>query len=130
MVCYARPASRLVAIIFVAWLVFAGPARHFLGTAALATAVLAAVAVAAVAAAVVFATFTSVKRRRAAAGGCVTCKFRCQQAMTEPARSASVLLSNPTVRSAALAADSGLAAPRWPDRPAYRAGRVLQADRR
>ena len=128
MVCYARPASRLVAIIFVAWLVFAVPARHFLSTAALATAVLVAATGAAVAAAVAVATFTSVKRRRAAAGGCVTCQFRCQQAMTEPARrlrlvtttdrsapgqrdvhggqeheptrSASVLLPTPTVRSA------------------------------
>ena len=156
MVCYARPASRLVAIIFVAWLVFAVPARHFLSTAALATAVLVAATVAAVAAAVAVATFTSVKRRRAAAGGCVSCQFRCQQAMTEPARrlrlvtttdrtapghlgvcgrqeheparSASVLLPTPTVRSAA--AHSGLAAPRWPDRPAYRAaGRVAPRER-
>jgi hypothetical protein len=152
MVCYARPASRLVAIIFVAWLVFAVPARHFLSTAALATAVL----VAATGAAVAVATFTSVKRRRAAAGGCVTCQFRCQQAMTEPARrlrlvtttdrrapgqldvhggqeheparSVSVLLPTPTVRSAE--EDSGLAAPRWPDRPDYRGGRILEAGRR
>ena len=160
MVCYARPASRLVAIIFVAWLVFAVPARYFLSTAALATAVLAVATVAAVAAAVAVATFTSVKRRRAAAGGCVTCQFRCQQAMTEPARrlrlvtttdrtapghlgvrgrqeheparSAPVLLPTPTVRSAAsaAAADSGLAAPRWPDRPAYRAaGRAAPRER-
>ena len=152
MVCYARPASRLVAIIFVAWLVFAVPARHLLSTAALATAVLVAATGAAVAAAVAIATFTSVKRRRAAAGGCVTCQFRCQQAMTEPARrlrlvttterstpgqrdvhegqeheptrSASVLLPTPTARSAE--EDPGPAAPRWPDRPAYRAGRLLQ----
>ena len=160
MVCYARPASRLVAIIFVAWLVFEVPARYFLGTAALATTVLAAAAVAAVVAAVAVATFTSVKRRRAAAGGCVSCQFRCQQAMTEPARrlrlvttadrsapghlgvrgrqeheparSASVLLPLPTVRSAASAsgADSGLAAPRWPDQPAYRAaGHVAPRER-
>ena len=70
MVCYARPASRLVAIIFVAWLVFAVPVRHFLGTAALATAVLAAAAGAAVAAALAVATFISVRaagRRPAAA---------------------------------------------------------------
>ncbi len=165
MVCYARPASRLVAIVFVAWLVFAVPASHFLSTAALATAVLVAAVGAAVAAAVAVATFTSVKRRRAAAGGCVTCQFRCQQAMTEPARrlrlvtttdrrppgstaghpgvagrpdltaarSVSVRLPMPTVRSATAAPATAapataaslpvdLAAPRWPDRPAYRAG--------
>ena len=28
MVCYARPASRLVAIVVVAWLVFAVPVSH------------------------------------------------------------------------------------------------------
>jgi hypothetical protein len=152
MVCYARPASRLAAIVVVAWLVFAVPMSHFLNTAALAIAVLVAAAGAAVAAALVFATFMSTRRRRAAAGGCVSCQFRCQHAMTEPsrrlwlvtttdrsapghpgpgvrgrqehepARSASVLLPVPTVRSAASgpvpAGDSGLAAPRWPDRPA------------
>ena len=36
MVCYARPASRLAAIVFVAWLVFAVRVSHFFSTAALA----------------------------------------------------------------------------------------------
>ena len=86
MVCYARPASRLAAIIVVAWLVFSGPVSHFFDTAALMVAVTAATACAAVGAALFFATFMSVRRRRAAAGGCVSCQFRCQHAMTEPAR--------------------------------------------
>ena len=178
MVCYARPASWLVAIVFVAWLVFAAPVSHFFDTAALAMAVTAATVGAAVAAVLVVAIFMSTRRRRAAAGGCVSCQFRCQHAMAEPARrlrlvtiadrgapglagdrsapalglpgasrhgtaarhgsaarhlgfprhpgevparSASVLLPMPTVRSAARApvpAEScGPAAPRWPDRP-------------
>ena len=159
MVCYARPASWLVAIVFVAWLVFAAPVSHFFDTAALAMAVTAATVGAAIAAALVVAIFMSTRRRRAAAGGCVSCQFRCQHAMAEPARrlrlvtiadrgapgpaarhgsavrhlgvsghpgevparSASVLLPMPTVRSAAGArvpAESrGPAAPRWPDRP-------------
>jgi hypothetical protein len=161
MVCYARPASRLAAIVFVAWLVFAVRVSHFFSTAALATAVTVAAVGAAVAAALVFATFMSTRRRRAAAGGCVSCQFRCQHAMTEsprwlwlvttadrrppglaadrpatapgrpgtaPARSVPVLLPMPTVRSAATggagAESGGLAAPRWPDRPAYRSRQV------
>ena len=158
MVCYARPASWLAAIVFVAWLVFAAPVSHFFDTATVAMAVTVATVGASVAAALVFAIFLSTRRRRAAAGGCVSCQFRCQHAMTEPgrrlslvtiadrrpagtaagrpaaapgqlgapghlgghghpgtapARSVSVLLPMPTVRSAA--------GPRWPDRPALRA---------
>jgi hypothetical protein len=178
MVCYARPASRLVAIMFVAWLVFAGPVSHFFNTAALMTVVTAATVGAAGVAALAFATFRSARRRRAAAGGCVSCQFRCQHAMTEPTgrfwlvtmadrgpsapaadrlpavtghpgahghpgasghpgahghpgsapgRSVPLLLPMPTVRSAAAgvpAESHGLAAPRWPDRPAYRASQV------
>ncbi len=86
MVCYARPASRLAAMVLVAWLVFAVPVSHYFDTAALVTAVTVATAGAAVAAALAFATFMSVRRRRAAAGGCVSCQFRCQHAMTKPPR--------------------------------------------
>ncbi len=78
MVCYARPASWLMAIVTVAWLVFSGPVSHFFGTAAAMVAVLTATAGAAVAAALVFTTFMSTRHRRAAAGGCVNCRFRCQ----------------------------------------------------
>jgi hypothetical protein len=135
MVCYARPASLLAAIVAVAWLVFSGPVSHFFSTAAVMVAVLVATASAAVAAALVFATFMSTRRRRAGAGGCVSCRFQCQHAMTgqrlwlmttadrrEPAvpgqavtgrqapvpvRSVPVFLPMPEV-------------PRWPDRPLHR----------
>ena len=130
MVCYARPASLLAAIVAVAWLVFARPASHFFGTAVLAGA-LTATAVAATAAALAFAAFMSIRHRRAAAGGCVSCRFRCQHAMTGyqgpggrpgplPVRSAPVLLPMPEVRAPA---------PRWPDRPIYRTGAVPQRGR-
>ena len=82
MVCYARPATLLAAIVAVAWLVFGGPVSHFFSTAAVVVAVLVAAASAAVAAVLVFATFMSTRRRRAGAGGCVNCQFRCQHAMT------------------------------------------------
>jgi hypothetical protein len=135
MVCYARPASLLAAIVAVAWLVFGGPVSHFFSTAAVMVAVLVATASAAVAAALVFATFMSTRRRRAAAGGCVNCRFQCQHAMTDqrlwlvttadrrepagsgqavtgrqapvPVRSVPVFLPMPEV-------------PRWPDRPLHR----------
>ena len=130
MVCYARPASLLAAIVAVAWLVFARPASHFFSTAAVLAAVLTATAVAAVVATLAVAAFMSVRHRRAAAGGCVTCRFRCQHAMTGtapgrppgplPARSAPVLLPMPEVRTPA---------PRWPDRPIYRSEAAPQRDR-
>ena len=82
MVCYARPASLLAAIVAIAWLVFGGPVSHFFSVAAVIVTVLVAAASAAVAAALVFATFMSTRRRRAGAGGCVNCRFRCQHAMT------------------------------------------------
>ena len=135
MVCYARPASLLAAIVAVAWLVFSGPVSHFFSTAAVMVAVLVATASAAVAAALVFATFMSTRRRRAGAGGCVSCRFQCQHAMTGqrlwlvttadrresagsgqavtgrqapvPVRSEPVFLPMPEV-------------PRWPDRPLHR----------
>ena len=148
MVCYARPASLLAAIVAVAWLVFSGPVSHFFSTAAVMVAVLVATASAAVAAALVFATLMSTRRRRAGDGGCVNCQFRCQHAMTGqrlwlvttadrrelaepgqgvtgrqgplPARSAPVLLPMPEVR---------VPAPRWPDRPLYRSGAAPQRER-
>lgn len=133
MVCYARPAGRLAVLLVVAWLVFSAPVSHFFGSAAILVTVAAAVAVAALAAVTVFAVFLSVRRRRAAAGGCVGCRFRCQHAMAErpgrlwlvttadrrppapawpgspgrpgvmPVRSAPVLLPMPALRSAATA---------------------------
>ena len=147
MVCYARPASMLAAILVVALLVFGAPVSHFLDTAALAIALTAATGGTAVAAALVFAAFMSTRRRRAAAGGCVSCQFRCQHAMTEPSRRmwlvttadrrapapvrpAPVFLPMLSVgsappadarRAAATTATCGKTVSRWPDRPAHRA---------
>ncbi len=139
MVCYARPASLLAAIVAVAWLVFSGPLSHFLSTAAVMVAVLAATAGAAVTAALVFATLMSTRRRRAAAGGCVNCRFQCQHAMTGTRRDRRLWLVTTADRREP--ADPGPAVtgrqaplpvrsvpvflpmpevPRWPDRPLYR----------
>jgi hypothetical protein len=137
MVCYARPASRMAAVLLVVFLVFGRSVGHFLDSAALYVAIALSVGGAALAAAVACTVFLSVRRRRAAAGGCVSCQLRCQHAMTEqprrlplvsmvdrsaPARAAlPVVLGVPAVPPRA-AGPSGPAAPRWPDRPAMHAG--------
>src|SRR5580658_1712036 len=86
MVCYARPAIRMAALVLVAFLVFERPVGHFFDAAALVVAITVAIAVAALAAALAFAVFFSTRRRRARAGGCVSCTLRCQHAMTEGPR--------------------------------------------
>ena len=142
MVCYARPASRMAALLLVVFLVFGRSAAHFLDATALLVAIAVAVGGAAVAAAVAFVLFRAVQRRQAAAGGCVSCQFRCQHAMTGPSRRlwlvtaadrheagpahpartppsgrpAPVLLPTPAIRPAGAGAT-----PRWPDRPLRRA---------
>jgi hypothetical protein len=139
MVCYARPAGCFAAIVAVAWLMFAGPVSHQFGHAATLVEVIAATVGTAVAAALAFAIFMATRRHRAAAGGCVSCRFQCQHAMTEQAsgpvpqvrergvaasRSVPVLLPMPAVRVAATSA------PRWPDHPIHSTQRVrVQSDR-
>jgi hypothetical protein len=83
MVCYARPAIRMAALVLIAFLIFARPVGHFFDAAALVVAIGVAVAVGAALAAVACAVFLSTRRRRARAGGCVSCTLRCQHAMTE-----------------------------------------------
>ena len=152
MVCYARPASLLTAIVAVAWLVFAGPVSHFVSTAAVLSAVLTVTAVAATAAALAFAAVMSTRQRRAAAGGCVNCRFRCQHAMTGgrgpgPRRLWLVTTADRQqhgyqgpgrhpgplpARSAPVllpAPEMRAPAPRWPDRPAYRTGSAPRRER-
>jgi hypothetical protein len=117
MVCYARPALRMGAIVLVLLAIFGRSGTHllsghFLGTAGLIAAITVAAGGAAVAAALGWAAIGSIRRRRAVAGGCVHCQFRCQRAMTEQAP------GRPAVRAAAPTA----APPRWPDQPGYRPG--------
>jgi hypothetical protein len=127
MVCYARPASRMAALLLVVFLVFGRPAAHFLDVTALLVAIAVAVGGAALAAAVVFVVFRAVQRRQAAAGGCVSCQLRCQHAMTEQPRR--LVMVSTVNRPADRAGDPGAAAaaPRWPDRPAYRSGVASRA---
>jgi hypothetical protein len=116
----------MVAVVLVVLLVFGRHVGHFFDAAALTVAITVAAGGAAVAAAVAFAAFLSIRRRRAAAGGCVSCQFRCQHAMTEQPRRRLVVSTverGPVpARSGAPVARGGPVAPRWPDRPAYRSG--------
>jgi hypothetical protein len=136
MVCYARPATRLAVIVIVALLVFGRPLSHFFDTAAVMAAIAVATGAGAVAAVLVFTAFLSTRRRRAAAGGCVSCQFRCQHAMTEPSRTGRPrrlwLVSTADRREPAPAQPRPgvpgrpvpvfLSGPRWPDRPVHRSG--------
>jgi hypothetical protein len=146
MVCYTRPAIRLAAFLLVVFVVFGHHAGHFFDAAGLMVAVAVAVGCAAVAAVLAYVMFLSVRRRRAAAGGCVSCQFRCQHAMTEQPRRLLMVStvergasrSGPVAaqdgaaaaRNGTAAAPVGPAAPRWPDRPAYRSGSAGQLERR
>jgi hypothetical protein len=140
MVCYARPAGRFAAFLIVALVVFGRPVGHYLDTAAILVAALAATGGAAVVAVLAVAAFASTRKRRAAAGGCVSCQFHCQHAMTGPSRRlwlvtttdrqgphppssahpGPVLLPIPSIRPAGAAGAAG-AAPHWPDQPLHRA---------
>ena len=123
MVCYARPAIRMAAVVLVVILVFGRSVGHFFDAAALMAAIAVAAGGAAVAAALAFATFGSIRRRRAVAGGCVNCQFRCQHAMTEqPRRRLVVSTVDHGGAAGAGPGQRGAAVPRWPDRPAYRSG--------
>lgn len=145
MVCYARPAGMLAVIVVLSALVFGAPISHFVDTAAFVAVAAAITAAVAVAVALLIAASMSVRRRRAAAGACVTCQFRCQHAMTERSgrqwlvtaadrgRSTAapwgpgddtghrepVLLPMPSVRSGC-----DQPGPRWPDRPVHRTSQV------
>jgi hypothetical protein len=116
MVCYARPAGRFAVLLVGVLLVFGRPLSHFLDTAAFLAVATVSTGAAAIGAVLVFGAFMSTRRRRAANGGCVSCQFRCQHAMTEPDprtpdRTGPVLLPMPSIP------DADPAAPRWPDRP-------------
>lgn len=137
MVCYARWAYSLVGVVLVGFLLLGQPAAHFLAVEALMVSLSIVIGGAALAAALAVITFRSVQRRRALAGGCTGCQFKCQHAMTVPHRPTRMWLATSvdrgapaTSRTPALAPVPTLAptlaperevvmlpTPRWPDRP-------------
>jgi hypothetical protein len=117
----------MAALLLVVFLVFGRSAAHFFDAAALMVSIAVAVGGAAVAAAVAFAVFRSVQRRRAAAGGCVSCQLRCQHAMTDQPRRLLMVSTVDREAGRACTFDGPAAAPRWPDRPAYRSGEAQRS---
>ena len=85
MVCYARPAARMALLLLVIFVVFGRAAGHAVDSAALTVTVAVAVAAALTTALSAALVFRSTRRRRALAGGCMSCRFQCQHAMTERA---------------------------------------------
>ncbi|HEX6523632.1 MAG TPA: hypothetical protein VF070_27075 [Streptosporangiaceae bacterium] len=83
MVCYARGAFGMMAVAIAVLVIFGRAIAHYLDVAALLTAILIVVAGTAMAATAAYVSFRSIRRRRALAGGCVGCQFRCQHAMTD-----------------------------------------------
>lgn len=125
MVCYARPALRMAAVLLVVFVVFGRSAGHFFNATGLLVALAVAVGGAALMAAVACAVFLSVRRRRAVTGGCVHCQLRCQHAMTEGSRRRLIASTAdtgatgvPRVPLRAPRQPVTAQAPRWPDRPA------------
>jgi hypothetical protein len=85
MICYL-PALRVVTVSGVAaWLLWHKAIMHILGVAGMVLEItVAAAGAVALAVAVIWLT-REIQRRRARAGGCTGCRFRCQLAMTGPA---------------------------------------------
>ena len=138
MVCYAQRLITMTCIAIVAFLLLGKAVTHSLDIASLVVSVSAVLAGTAAAAAIAFVSFRSVRRRRALAGGCVTCTFKCQHAMTEARpsrmwlvtavdRTASGQVGQVTGKSRACTGTAhpgadrvvSLPMPHWPDRPLH-----------
>jgi hypothetical protein len=84
MVCYARRATGILSIAIAALFFFGADTAHLFDVTGLLTSLAIVFGGAAVGAGAAFVTLRSVRRRRALAGGCVSCQLRCQHAMTGP----------------------------------------------
>jgi hypothetical protein len=131
MVCYARQATGILSIAIVGLFLFGADTAHLFDVGGLLVSLAIVFGGAAVGAAAAFVTLRSVRRRRALAGGCVSCQLRCQHAMTgleqqrmwlvssakrEAPRAPQVFipLQRLPVRGLPVPAADG---PRWPERP-------------
>jgi hypothetical protein len=110
MTCYV-PALRVIAVSGVAaWLLWHKTITHILDLAGLVLGITAAAAAASAAAGLVIWLTRRIQRRRAQAGGCTGCRFRCQRDLTLPvprpaavaARPRPAAVTPPRVRDPAL----------------------------
>ncbi|HLK00638.1 MAG TPA: hypothetical protein VKU39_12115 [Streptosporangiaceae bacterium] len=138
MVCYARSGIGVLLAVIAILIAFGGGAARFLDMTALAISLVAVIGTAVVAATVAFVAVRTIQHRRARAGGCVGCTFRCQHSMTgrlslvrvierQPSASGPVALPMPRVRmpEPAVTRDDRTA-PRWPDRPVRATAVMIQ----
>jgi hypothetical protein len=87
MVCYARRATGILSIAIAALFLYGVDTAHLFDVVGLLVSLAIVLGGAAAAAAGVYVALRSVRRKRALAGGCVSCQLRCQHAMTDfPAR--------------------------------------------
>ncbi|MBV9380978.1 MAG: hypothetical protein JOY82_06420 [Streptosporangiaceae bacterium] len=113
----------MVALIAAGYLLLHRTVGQAFAAAGLATGLAAAGAGLAAALALVAVSAAAIRRRRAAAGACTTCRFRCQQAIPQPRRALRVSLSAmPVPRRPVLVArydrgSTAAPAPQWPHRP-------------
>lgn len=80
--CYVPRTGTILFIIVIGAIVLHGPVGHAAATLGIVTAILAAIALVAGIATGTTVAARARQRRRAADGGCVTCQFKCQQALT------------------------------------------------
>jgi hypothetical protein len=85
MVCYARRATGILSIAIVALFLYGADTAHLFDVVGLLMSIAIVLGGAAAAAGAVFVGLRSVRRKRALAGGCVSCQLRCQHAMTDGA---------------------------------------------
>ena len=94
--CYAPSTSAIAAFLFIGYLALRHVTGHALAAAGLITTIVIALGVAGVAAGAIAVSAATIRRRRAAAGACHTCRHPCREVMPE------------------------FSAPRWPHRPLTR----------
>jgi hypothetical protein len=94
MVCYARRATGILSVAIAALFLFGADTAHLFDVTGLLVSLAIVFGGAAVGAAAAFVTLRSVRRRRALAGGCVSCQLRCQHAMTGPEQQRLWLISS------------------------------------
>jgi hypothetical protein len=125
MVCYARRAAWIAILGIIILVMLGADETHLFNVVGLLITLAVVLGGAATGAGLTVLALRSVQRRRAAEGACVTCRFRCQHAMT-PARSPRMRLVSHVDRGAAqepvLVPVPRIpvrdhAGPQWPERP-------------
>jgi hypothetical protein len=99
--CYAPSTSTVIALLFCGFLVLRHTAGHALTSVGLLTAVVIVIGVSGLAAGAIAVSAATIRRRRAAAGACHTCRHPCREAMHPLAKPEHT-------------------APQWPHRPLTR----------